>query len=47
MCDFYDALTSDRPYRAAMSHAEAVAIMQAKAGKALDPDCLAALRAIS
>ena len=47
LCDFYDALTSDRPYRAAMSHDEAMAIMQAEAGKAIDPDCLAALRSIA
>ena len=47
LCDFYDALTSDRPYRAAMAHDEAMAIMQAEAGKAIDPDCLAALRSIS
>ena len=46
VCDFYDALTSDRPYRAAMSHDEALAIMQAEEGKAIDPDCLAALRSI-
>ena len=46
-CDFYDALTSDRPYRAAMSHDEALAIMTAEEGKAIDPDCLAALRSIS
>ena len=43
LCDFYDALTSDRPYRAAMSHDEALAIMTAEEGKAIDPDCLAAL----
>lgn len=47
LCDFYDALTSDRPYRAAMPHEEAMAIMQAEAGKAIDPDCLAALRSIA
>ena len=46
LCDFYDALTSDRPYRAAMSHDEALAIMTAESGKAIDPDCLAALRSI-
>jgi HD-GYP domain-containing protein (c-di-GMP phosphodiesterase class II) len=45
-CDFYDALTSDRPYRAAMSHDEAMTIMAAEAGKAIDPDCLAALRSL-
>ena len=47
VCDFYDALTSDRPYRAAMSRDEALAIMTAESGKAIDPDCLAALRSIS
>ena len=46
LCDFYDALTSDRPYRAAMSHDEALAIMTAEEGKAIDRDCLAALRSI-
>ncbi|GAA4030165.1 HD domain-containing protein [Sphingomonas rosea] len=43
-CDYYDALTSDRPYRAAMSVDEALATMDAAAGTALDPDCLAALK---
>ena len=47
LCDFYDALTSDRPYRSAMSHDEALAIMTAESGKAIDPDCLAALRSIA
>ena len=46
-CDFYDALTSDRPYRAAMTHDEALAIMTAEEGKAIDPDCLAALRSVA
>ncbi|MEO7815462.1 MAG: HD domain-containing phosphohydrolase [Sphingomicrobium sp.] len=46
LCDFYDALTSDRPYRAAMSHDEALAIMTAESGKAIDPDCLAGLRSL-
>ena len=46
LCDFYDALTSDRPYRAAMSHEETLAIMTAESGKAIDPDCLAALRSL-
>ena len=46
LCDFYDALTSDRPYRAAMSHDEALAIMTAESGKAIDPDCLAALNSL-
>ena len=45
-CDYFDALTSDRPYRAAMSEAEALAIMTDEVGKALDGDCLAALRRV-
>ncbi|WP_205478534.1 HD-GYP domain-containing protein [Sphingomonas arenae] len=43
-CDFYDALTSDRPYRAAMPVDQALAIMDREAGKAIDPACLAALK---
>lgn len=43
-CDFYDALTSDRPYRAALGTDEALAIMESESGRAIDPDCLAALK---
>jgi diguanylate cyclase (GGDEF)-like protein/putative nucleotidyltransferase with HDIG domain len=50
--DFYDALTSDRPYHKAMSDESAEALLQQEAGKALDPrvvatfvDMLPALRA--
>lgn len=46
ICDYYDALTADRPYRAAMPKAQAMTIMQAEIGGALDPDCFAALAAI-
>lgn len=35
--DAYDAMTSDRPYRPAMSHQAALAEIQAVAGKQLDP----------
>ncbi|WP_341989523.1 HD domain-containing phosphohydrolase [Azorhizobium sp. AG788] len=42
--DVFDALTAERPYRAAMSTAAALAIMTEMSGTALDPDCLAALR---
>jgi HD-GYP domain-containing protein (c-di-GMP phosphodiesterase class II) len=45
VCDFYDALTSDRPYRAAMDRDEALAIMAQSVGVALDPDCFEALKA--
>lgn len=43
-CDFYDALTADRPYRAAMPQAKALAIMADEVGKAVDGDCFAALQ---
>lgn len=42
--DIFDALTADRPYRPAMSVAQALEIMQADAGTAIDPAVLAALR---
>jgi diguanylate cyclase (GGDEF)-like protein/putative nucleotidyltransferase with HDIG domain len=35
--DYFDALIADRPYHKAISEAEAVAIIQGEAGKALDP----------
>ena len=46
VCDFYDALSSDRPYRAAMTRAETLAIIEAEVGKAIDPDCYEALRSV-
>ena len=36
--DCYDALTSDRPYRAALSDAEAMKIVVERRGKMYDPD---------
>ena len=42
--DIFDALTADRPYRAAMPVSKALAIMSEMAGTAIDPDCLQALR---
>jgi len=39
--DYFDALTADRPYRRAMPLAEAVAVLQSEAGKALDPNLVA------
>jgi HD-GYP domain-containing protein (c-di-GMP phosphodiesterase class II) len=44
-CDFFDALVSDRPYRAALPVEKALRIMDAEAGTALDGDCIAALKA--
>ncbi|MDY0107141.1 MAG: HD domain-containing protein [Giesbergeria sp.] len=36
--DFYDALTMDRVYRAALSHEKALEMIVAERGKAFDPD---------
>lgn len=44
VCDFYDALTADRAYRAAMPQEEALAIMAGEVGKAIDGECFAALQ---
>ncbi len=44
VCDFYDALTADRPYRAALPREDALAIMAQEVGKAIDGDCFEALR---
>jgi HD-GYP domain-containing protein (c-di-GMP phosphodiesterase class II) len=46
VADVWDALTSDRVYRAAMSHAEATAILLAERGTKLDADCVDALLTI-
>ena len=46
VCDYYDALTSDRPYRAAMSVGDAMAIIEGDVGTAIDGDCYEALRKI-
>jgi len=43
VCDFYDALTADRPYRAAMPVEKALAVMAGEVGHAIDGDCFAAL----
>lgn len=46
VCDFYDALTADRPYRGSMPAEKALGIMAEEVGKAIDRDCFAALEAI-
>jgi diguanylate cyclase (GGDEF)-like protein/putative nucleotidyltransferase with HDIG domain len=42
-CDAYHAMTSDRPYRKRMSHAEAFGELKRCAGSQFDPDVTAAL----
>jgi putative nucleotidyltransferase with HDIG domain len=46
VADMYDAMTTDRPYRPAMSPDEALAILKSQAGRLLDPKVVAALGAI-
>ena len=46
VCDFYDALTADRPYRGAMPAEKALGKMAEEVGKAIDPQCFAALEAV-
>jgi putative two-component system response regulator len=41
--DTYDALTSDRPYRASHATDDALGVIQASAGKLYDPDLVGAL----
>ena len=43
IADIFDALTADRPYRAAMPASKALAIMAADVGTGLDPVCYDAL----
>jgi HD-GYP domain-containing protein (c-di-GMP phosphodiesterase class II) len=45
VCDFFDALVSDRPYRSALPVEQALAIMTKASGSAIDPECLEALKA--
>lgn len=42
--DIFDALTADRPYRAAMPVDKALSVMDDMAGTAIDPACLAAIK---
>jgi HD-GYP domain-containing protein (c-di-GMP phosphodiesterase class II) len=46
VADIYDALTADRPYRAAMPMSQAFAIMEKESGPKLDAKCFEALRTI-
>jgi len=42
-CDAYHAMTSDRPYRKAMPHSDAMSQLTANAGSQFDPDVVQAL----
>jgi putative nucleotidyltransferase with HDIG domain len=44
VCDVYDALVSERVYRAAMSPEDALLILDSERGTAFDPECVDALR---
>jgi HD-GYP domain-containing protein (c-di-GMP phosphodiesterase class II) len=44
--DIYDALTANRPYRAALTREVALEIMAGEVGTAIDPACFSALRAV-
>ena len=44
VADIFDALTADRPYRAAMPTAKAMSILDDMTGSAVDPRCVAALK---
>ncbi len=46
LVDVYDALTSERPYKAAWSHQEAAAELAAQAGTQFDPDLVAVMLAL-
>lgn len=46
VADVYDALTSDRPYRARLPSAQAVARLQAQAGQALDRELVSSFCAL-
>jgi HD-GYP domain-containing protein (c-di-GMP phosphodiesterase class II) len=41
VADVFDALTTDRPYRPAFSHDEAMSMMAANSGKMFDPELFA------
>ncbi len=46
-CDAFSAMTTDRPYRAALTHAAAIAEMRRCAGTQFDPAVVAALVAVA
>lgn len=47
LCDVYDSLRSERPYKAPYSHEQAVAIILAESGSHFDPKIVRAFKALS
>jgi len=47
VADTYDAMTTDRPYRPAVRHQQALAVILQEAGNHLDPACVAAFLRIA
>jgi putative nucleotidyltransferase with HDIG domain len=45
-CDAYDAMTSDRPYRAALTPREAIEELERGAGRQFDPEVVAVLASV-
>ncbi len=46
MCDVYDALISNRVYRAAWSHERAISLLRDGAGSAFDANCVETLERV-
>jgi putative nucleotidyltransferase with HDIG domain len=46
VCDAYDAMTSDRPYREALTPREAVEELEREAGRQFDPEVVAVLASV-
>jgi putative nucleotidyltransferase with HDIG domain len=47
VCDAYGAMVSDRPYRQALSHDDALAELRDGAGEQFDPDAVAAVLSVA